>query len=395
MKLFGVSALSLALVPVLSTTVAFADTPSFGTRYEANVATENTLMAQARSYSYTNAQIANLSNTVATLNGQIAALYASEQVLVSLQGNAPLHAKQQWDAQLQALHQQRMQLIGEANQSWDDVNWFFHKEQHGHGKPHAEPKGWKLPADFAEAKSDWQTIYQELLACNQQIQMITRQEKLWTSAPYGDAVQSLQNVILKLQSIAISDTQVWISMEKSGSSPTTAFGAPMGLSISNLTITGWTLSWNNVSGATSYDVYLNGQLVATNVTGTSMSFAAKASGTTYTVGVRAVKASTNQESSVSSINVTTPAEQPISTPVIVAITGVTSDGWTLNWSASSGATGYNIYVNGQKVVANYHGTSYSFSGQNANQTYAIAVSAVNGTGQESSLSQSAQVQTLY
>ncbi|MEV5961754.1 cellulose binding domain-containing protein [Kribbella sp. NPDC051952] len=53
---------------------------------------------------------------------------------------------------------------------------------------------------------------------------------------------------------------------------------------------------------------------------------------------------------------------------------------SLNWSAASGATSYNVYRNGSKV-GSPTGTSYTDSGLSANTTYSYQVSASNSAGE--------------
>ena len=67
-------------------------------------------------------------------------------------------------------------------------------------------------------------------------------------------------------------------------------------------------------------------------------------------------------------------------PSGLSVTGTTSSSVSLSWSASSGATGYNVYRGGSKV-ASVTGTSYTDSGLSASTTYSYAVSATNSAGE--------------
>ena len=69
-----------------------------------------------------------------------------------------------------------------------------------------------------------------------------------------------------------------------------------------------------------------------------------------------------------------------SAPTGLAVTGTTSSSVSLSWSASSGATGYNVYRGGTKV-ASVSGTSYTDSGLAASTTYSYAVTATNSAGE--------------
>jgi chitinase len=64
----------------------------------------------------------------------------------------------------------------------------------------------------------------------------------------------------------------------------------------------------------------------------------------------------------------------------LTVTGTTSSSVSLSWSASSGATGYNVYRGGTKV-ASVTGTSYTDTGLTASSTYSYAVTATNSAGE--------------
>jgi len=64
---------------------------------------------------------------------------------------------------------------------------------------------------------------------------------------------------------------------------------------------------------------------------------------------------------------------------------------TLAWNASSGATGYNVYRNGNEVGSS-GSTSYADNGLSAGTTYIYAVTAVNSFG-ESAKSQTVKAAT--
>ncbi|WP_010498739.1 S-layer homology domain-containing protein [Paenibacillus elgii] len=81
-------------------------------------------------------------------------------------------------------------------------------------------------------------------------------------------------------------------------------GAPTGVSISDVTSTGATLTWNAVPGAQTYNIYENGRLIASGVTGTTYTATGLTAGTEHRFTVTAV--SNGIESSASGgSNVTT------------------------------------------------------------------------------------------
>ncbi|MGQ4512069.1 glycosyl hydrolase family 18 protein [Streptomyces sp. DW26H14] len=75
-----------------------------------------------------------------------------------------------------------------------------------------------------------------------------------------------------------------------------------------------------------------------------------------------------------------PGPQAPATPGGLAASGATASSVNLNWSAASGATGYNVYQGGTKVQS-ASGTSATVSGLAANTTYRFQVSATNSAGE--------------
>ncbi|QSO51241.1 InlB B-repeat-containing protein [Alicyclobacillus curvatus] len=64
---------------------------------------------------------------------------------------------------------------------------------------------------------------------------------------------------------------------------------------------------------------------------------------------------------------------------------VTQTGWTENWTAVSGASSYDVYLNNNKVGTVTQAV-YDFTGQQPGTTYQVQVSSVNSSGQASVLS---------
>lgn len=90
---------------------------------------------------------------------------------------------------------------------------------------------------------------------------------------------------------------------------TCALSAPTSIAASGINDNGFTLTWNAVSGAASYDVTING--TPTNVAGTSYTASNLTSGTTYSVSIVA-NCTTGGSGTSSSINVTTTGTAPLS-----------------------------------------------------------------------------------
>ena len=157
-----------------------------------------------------------------------------------------------------------------------------------------------------------------------------------------------------------------------------------------------TISWNAVSGATSYNIYWSTTSGVTKSTGTKISnvtspyaHTGRANGTTYYYVVTAVNSA--GESAESS--------QVSATPIVtgtapIAPTGVTAtagDGQvSISWNAVSGATSYNIYWSTTSGVTKSTGTKittatspYIHTGKTNGTAYYYVVTAVNSFGESS------------
>jgi chitodextrinase len=185
----------------------------------------------------------------------------------------------------------------------------------------------------------------------------------------------------------------------SSSGDTTSPSTPTGLSASNVTSSGLTLSWSASSdnvAVTGYDLYRNGSKVAT-VNSTSATHSRLACGTTYAFGVVARDAAGNASGQAQLSTATTACAQqpptgdttPPSTPTGLSASNVTSSGLSLSWSASSdnvAVTGYDLYRNGSKV-ATVNSTSATQSGLACGTTYAFGVVARDAAGNASGQAQ--------
>jgi chitodextrinase len=178
---------------------------------------------------------------------------------------------------------------------------------------------------------------------------------------------------------------------------TQAPAAPAGLSYSNLTETGFTLSWSvavdNV-GVTGYNIYQNG-LYLTSVTGTSASITGLSPSTIYGMTVTARDAAGNYSIPSVIFNVTTPDTHAPSAPTDLNASNITQTSFTLSWTASSdniGVVGYEVYRNGV-FETNVSNPTFGISGLTANTTYAMTVRARDAAGNLSSASSSLNVTT--
>ncbi|MFA5941569.1 MAG: fibronectin type III domain-containing protein [Sinimarinibacterium sp.] len=147
-----------------------------------------------------------------------------------------------------------------------------------------------------------------------------------------------------------------------------------------------TLNWAASTGATSYNVYQGTSagaetLLATGIAGTGRIVTGLSNGTTYYFKVAAVNA--NGTSPLSNEASATPQGAP---PAPTNLTATAGDSQvTLNWTASTGASSYNVYqgtsAGGETLAATgITGTSRTVTGLTNGTTYFFKVAAVNPTG---------------
>lgn len=163
-------------------------------------------------------------------------------------------------------------------------------------------------------------------------------------------------------------------------------GQPTGVTASSDRCTDVQVSWNSVSGATSYNVLRAatcGGVSPTTFTGVTSPYndATAVAGTTYSYWVVAVNACGNSSDSscVSGSRMTTP-----SAPTGVAASSDRCSDVQVSWSASSGATSYNVLraatCGGASPATFTNVTSpYSDTTAVAGTTYSYWVVALNGT----------------
>ncbi|MGO9230350.1 MAG: SBBP repeat-containing protein, partial [Bryobacteraceae bacterium] len=151
------------------------------------------------------------------------------------------------------------------------------------------------------------------------------------------------------------------------------------------------LSWTAPSGATSYSVYRGTSAggesttaIATGITATAYSDTGLTNGTTYYYKVAAVNS--GGTSALSAETSATPEPSAPSAPTGLTATA-SSGSVTLNWTAPSGATSYNVYrgtsAGGESTTALATGitsASYSDSSVTSGTIYYYKVAAVNGSG---------------
>ena len=177
----------------------------------------------------------------------------------------------------------------------------------------------------------------------------------------------------------------WSSFDPKGVSATAraVFGAPV-LKGAAAGTNGITVTWNAVSGATTYRVYRktdSGSWTGlAEVTGTSFLDTAVAEGTVCTYTVRAFDGSA--WSSFDAKGVSATAQAVFGAPVLKGASAG-ANGITVTWNAVSGATTYRVYrktgTGGWTGLKDVTGTSYTDAAVTAGTAYTYTVKAYNGT----------------
>jgi hypothetical protein len=170
--------------------------------------------------------------------------------------------------------------------------------------------------------------------------------------------------------------------------------APTGLQVIATTDNSVSLLWNQVSGASGYNVYRNGVKVNSGIiSGITFTDNNLNSGSTYIYTIKAVSLAGSESVASSSVTAQTTGEPPaLQTPNGLTATDITSNSITLRWEPASGAQTYRVYRNGNKV-ADVSLTSYTDTGLSSGADYVYQVSSVKGT-EESTKSTEVKATTL-
>ncbi len=161
---------------------------------------------------------------------------------------------------------------------------------------------------------------------------------------------------------------------------------PTGLTLSNVTKTGFRVSWNASTDnqvVAKYNVYRNGVYVQT-VLGTNYTFSGLPFNLSHQIRVQAIDNAGNRSDQSIVLNAaTTYTVDPIAptAPTTVNSSLITSTGFRITWSPASdnvAVTHYNIYRNGT-YVATVAGivNNYTFKNMTANTTSSITIRAVD------------------
>jgi len=165
---------------------------------------------------------------------------------------------------------------------------------------------------------------------------------------------------------------------------TTVCNSPTGLSASNVTNTGATLTWSAASGATSYNVQYKTSTASTyttvNTSATSYTLSGLATGTTYNYQVQTVCSSGSSSYTATGSFTTGTVAATCGTVTSLASSNVTSNSANVSWAAVSGAVSYNfdykLSTASTFTTASITGTGVSFTNLLPSTTYQYQVQAV-------------------
>lgn len=144
------------------------------------------------------------------------------------------------------------------------------------------------------------------------------------------------------------------------------------------------LNWTTSANATSYDIYRNGALYASGITGTQYLNTSVTGGTTYTYYVKARNGSagTNNANGTLTANTLVCNATPGSfTLSATATCSGSQSAINLTWTTSANATSYDLYRNGNLYATDLTGNSFLNTYLiNAGSTYTFYMVAKNANG---------------
>ena len=150
---------------------------------------------------------------------------------------------------------------------------------------------------------------------------------------------------------------------------------PSGLTVTRATQTQLTLSWTKSAGATAYSIQVDSGTATAIGNVSSTIVTSLSAGTEYALNVFASNA--GGSSAAASVTASTlPA-----VPTGLSTSSITQTAITLNWTKSSGASGYDVRGGTHTAWTNAGDVAtYAFSGLTANTQYSLEVRAKNSAG---------------
>jgi len=137
-----------------------------------------------------------------------------------------------------------------------------------------------------------------------------------------------------------------------------------------------TMTWTPATTATSYDMYLNGVVVA-NVTAGPYLFTGLTNGVSYTVGITA-------KNSVGASTIATATATPSAVPSaplgLTSVFDAATNAINVTWTNDATVTSYNVY-NGVTLLGSVTTPSFTITNAVSGTAYSISVAGVNASGQ--------------
>jgi len=174
---------------------------------------------------------------------------------------------------------------------------------------------------------------------------------------------------------------------------------PDGLSAANVTQTSFTIEWNTVSGALSYDLQIReegGTWQTINTSEESYDYTGATADTTYEFQVRANNDAGSSSYSAIASTTTEAAPTAPDTPENLVTSNISYNSFTISWDAITDADDYDLNVRpaeGTWTVVNLSSTTYNYTGLDAETSYEFQVRANNSIG-SSAYSNTATATTL-
>jgi len=226
----------------------------------------------------------------------------------------------------------------------------------------------------------------------------------WEKVSVSFTIATQGSYVLKIWTNVDSGAQCYLNFDDVSleiTNDVTPPSVPSNLTASNMSSTGFTLSWtpstDNV-GVDSYQVFQNSTQIGTtaaaslNITGLTLN-----NTYSYTVTAKDAAGNTSDPSAVKQVTIKPFVDTiPPTAPLALSPAFITAHSFTILWGPSTdnvGVTSYEVFQDGTMVDTTTT-TSFNFTNLNCNTTYTITARAKDAAGNISVLSNPSTVKTL-